>query len=391
MHNFGVVLIKGVAVFCFVFTSLASYPQVSVSQGLVYTNQEAVVSVQDDFFNKDTLIHQGSLLLSNHWYNQGFYTPSTGTIVLHGGRPQTFDHNNQPVYILEIRQGSAVKLPSNITIANTLLLKEGILTPDPTAKLVMAEESVVTGGSAVAYVDGTLYHTGLGRKFYPVGNNGSYAPVTLTGIRGEDPVVGVAFYSRGLSAKNSEDMQLVSGGYFWKQTTLTGRYDGSVVEAGAPWKEAQSAESLVLAGSNDLHGRYYNLGNTASRLSQGLYMVTSFLSFPYTYFTLGWLTEDTKKLYLPNAFSPRAANPEDRVIKVYGSGIAAEDFHLVIQDTWGHIVFETKSLDVATSQGWDGRNLHTSQAASSAVFRYVLIGKFTNGTPFKKSGTILRY
>ncbi len=375
----------------FAFVHLASYGQVSVSQGLLYTNQEAVVSVQGDFLNQDTLIHQGKLLLINHWYNQGFYPPSTGTIVLHGGQSQIFDHNNQPIYILEVRQGSNVKLPSNVTIENTLLLEEGILTPEAKAKLVMAENAVATGGSATAYVNGTLYHTGPGRKFYPVGNNGSYAPVTLTGIQGEDPVVGVAFYSRGLSAKNSEGVQIPSDGYFWKQTALSGRYDGSVIEAGAPWKESQSAESLVLAGSNDLNSRFYNLGNTASRLSQGRYTVTSFLSFPYPYFTFGWLIEDTKKLYLPNAFSPRASNPEDRVFKVYGNDMAAEDFHLVIQDAWGHIVFETKSLDLASSQGWDGRNLHSSQTESSAVFRYVLTGKFLNGTPLKKSGTILLY
>lgn len=85
---------------------------------------------------------------------------------------------------------------------------------------------------------------------------------------------------------------------------------------------------------------------------------------------------------VPNVLSPQAQHSEDRVIKVYGNCLSADGFHFQVIDRWGKRVYETKSLEAATIQGWDGGN-HTA-----GIYTYSLRARFDNGDAFQKQGTI---
>ncbi|MEQ9443104.1 MAG: gliding motility-associated C-terminal domain-containing protein [Cyclobacteriaceae bacterium] len=85
---------------------------------------------------------------------------------------------------------------------------------------------------------------------------------------------------------------------------------------------------------------------------------------------------------IPNVLSPQASHPDDRVIKVYGNCLAEAGFHFQVMDRWGGLVYETKSLTTAATQGWDGGN------NTAGIYTYSLRARFDNGTEFQKQGTI---
>ncbi len=59
-------------------------------------------------------------------------------------------------------------------------------------------------------------------------------------------------------------------------------------------------------------------------------------------------------LYIPNAFSP--TNPSSPVRLFKPVGINLKDYHIMVFDNWGHLMWESTKIDVHGSpeQGWDG-------------------------------------
>ena len=59
-------------------------------------------------------------------------------------------------------------------------------------------------------------------------------------------------------------------------------------------------------------------------------------------------------LYIPNAFSP--TNPSSPVKLFKPVGINLKDYHIMVFDNWGHLMWESTKIDVHGSpeQGWDG-------------------------------------
>ena len=51
-------------------------------------------------------------------------------------------------------------------------------------------------------------------------------------------------------------------------------------------------------------------------------------------------------------------------------------------------MYETRSFTEANEVGWQGVNKNTSEELELNVFTYILKGKFTEGAPFERTGTI---
>ena len=61
----------------------------------------------------------------------------------------------------------------------------------------------------------------------------------------------------------------------------------------------------------------------------------------------------SKGLFMPNALSPDNPSEEVRIFKTIGAGLI--EYHLVIYDTWGNLIWETTRLDNGVpAEGWDG-------------------------------------
>ena len=354
--------------------------QWTVQSGQVHTNEASLVVVDGDLINQAAFSQSGQLHLTGDLRNEGRFKTAESTISLIG-QNQSILLEKATLEALTV-EGGGIKSIQGDWFLNNLTLSNGILRVHPDVTLVLSASVSLTGGAATAYVEGFLYHTGTGRKVYPLGANGTYAPATLLNVQGTAPVVGLAYTSGVVNPFGTD--------FHWEQRVLGGSYSGSEVELTFESDnndfQLYSENVMVIAAETNF-GNETSLGqNVLGR--QGTQMsISSALSTTLPIVTVGFANQYAREpLYIPNAFSPHAPDPEDQSIKVYGQDIAEQDFYLAIQDAWGQIVYQTTSYQEAATQGWPG-----SSGQTSAVYRYLLKGKFTNGKTFTRTGTIAQY
>ena len=86
------------------------------------------------------------------------------------------------------------------------------------------------------------------------------------------------------------------------------------------------------------------------------------------------------EIFVANVFSPNGDGFNDFV---FARGTALTEIELIIYDRWGQKVFETKDITV----GWDGRS-PKGDPLNTAVFVYVVKGRFKNGDEATQKGNI---
>jgi gliding motility-associated-like protein len=93
------------------------------------------------------------------------------------------------------------------------------------------------------------------------------------------------------------------------------------------------------------------------------------------------LVEPTGKIVFPNAFRPESPIEENRVFK---PGILdhVENYHLMIFNRWGELIFESHDQNV----GWDGSV--DGKMAKEDVYIWKVEGNYTNGQPFTDKGDV---
>ena len=85
-------------------------------------------------------------------------------------------------------------------------------------------------------------------------------------------------------------------------------------------------------------------------------------------------------VYLPNAFTPDGDGLNDTFGAV-GEGIS--EYHLVVFNRWGEIVFESSDINVK----WDG--YLAAEKAPAGAYSYVVKGRGFEFGAFEKSGTVI--
>ncbi|MBN2349376.1 MAG: immunoglobulin domain-containing protein [Bacteroidales bacterium] len=103
------------------------------------------------------------------------------------------------------------------------------------------------------------------------------------------------------------------------------------------------------------------------------------------------IAEESGGITFPNAFTPNLGGPSDGsysasdfsndVFHPVGEGV--EEYHLEIYNRWGILLFE--SFDLAV--GWDG--YYKGEIIEKGVYVWKVSGKFNNGKPFEKMGTVM--
>jgi hypothetical protein len=97
--------------------------------------------------------------------------------------------------------------------------------------------------------------------------------------------------------------------------------------------------------------------------------------------------EDLHALFIPNVFSPKATNPENQKLKVFGTLIKEDNFQFRIYNQWGQLVYQTTSFIEANSMGWSGDIKGNNGQQSNNVYTYTVEGNFFDDVPFNKTGT----
>jgi len=89
------------------------------------------------------------------------------------------------------------------------------------------------------------------------------------------------------------------------------------------------------------------------------------------------------KVFPPNAFSPNAANAEDREFRIYSEGIVNEGYKLLIFNRWGQVIFESNSQE----NGWDGK-MKNGDFAPAGVYSWVIEYYDFLGEKHAQQGTV---
>ena len=387
----GMVLQKAVLMSAILFSSFYCPAQLLYNNGQeIFIGDNVLFTIQGDIQNDGDIINEGDIILTEDWRNNGTYT-GNGAMVLTGS-DQQFDHRQQEIYELVIEGGGEKHFMSGATINGNLYLTTGIITPSPDHKLFASPTLTIRGGSSKSYINGALYHQGAGIKFYPIGKDNHYSPVSLE-VYGNS-TLGYEVFRPNMANYFAIELREISALQYWQQDLVDGHIgSGSTITLPMTIENDQAtAEEIVIAGTALTEGTYMPLEtiNHTGMINSG--SITSYLNPNYNLFAIGLLAENPEEraLFIPNAFAPFSAraDEDDSRIKVYGKSISNEGFLFRIYNRWGSMVYETYSYEEAKTVGWDGINSNTGKAETMGSYKYSLKGQFLNGKPIEKTGTI---
>ncbi len=89
------------------------------------------------------------------------------------------------------------------------------------------------------------------------------------------------------------------------------------------------------------------------------------------------------RIFPPNAFSPNATEPIDRVFLINTEGIVSQGYHFMVLSRWDDIVFEVKD----EIKGWDGK-MKNGSFAPTGSYLWVLYYSDSLGIKHQQKGTV---
>ncbi len=89
------------------------------------------------------------------------------------------------------------------------------------------------------------------------------------------------------------------------------------------------------------------------------------------------------KVFPPNAFSPNAPDPINRIFLIKAEGIISQGYHFMILSRWDDIVFEVKD----EIKGWDGK-MKNGSFAPAGSYLWILYYSDSLGFEHQQKGTV---
>lgn len=340
--------------------------------------------VNGDIKNTGELNNNGIISFTGDWTNLGHYH-GEGLVEAGGHGPQKIAHHSQTITRLSVNGGSTKYIGGKLVIGKELILKQGIVGVSSNDHLKMSRNAVVTGGSWVSYVDGALTVEGDGYKFFPIGKNGTYAPIEFLDVNGP-----LAEYSMEVFENPPllpvEDI-VVKDTHYWQRKDIVGTFGSSAIAIDYDASRFNNSDEIVLVVGADWEKPFAAIREV--EFSQETDKVISHIQVSSPIIMLGevydrWVEAD---FYLPTALSSNASHADNRKIRIFGDRLADEGFHFQVFNRWGERVFESSSLDDMTFNGWDGRNMHGALLTTGTYpYRLTAIDKI--GRKFERKGVI---
>jgi len=219
------------------------------------------MAIQGDATNQGAIRNEGTLLVSGDWTNINSYLSQNGRFVLNGVSVQRVDNNGQTFYELELSGGGRKIFDSDVEVVGELLLVAGIAEVAAERTFLLRNGAALTGGSELSYIEGAFYQTGTGDLNFPVGANGTYAPIELLDVTGNSPVTGIEVVEPNPPATAGFGLTSVSEERYWERKLMSGTFNGSRVKISIVNEPTISdINKAVVAGGNNVGGEFTSFG-----------------------------------------------------------------------------------------------------------------------------------
>lgn len=313
---------------------------------IVSVSSQTVLTVPDSLVNTGTLINNGDLLISGAWINLGTYDAGTGEINFNSDLVQTINHNDQSFGKLTISGTGAKQFLANITIESELDLQSGILKSANGAKIILNQGAVVTGGSDLSHVAGSMEAKGAGDWIFPIGNGITFLPVEITNVTDASANATLTLHeiTSGDVLTGEVGLGNLSTKRYWELVLGAGNLNQSKIML--PLSDENDLTSnldlLIVAGSNTANGPYASLGQSSRTGDLTSGSVTSEQAPAVSFLTAAALTGE-RGIEVFNGVSVIQDGQNDwmkiRNIELYPSN------NVSIFNRWGDKVFEMSPYD----------------------------------------------
>jgi len=219
-----------------------------------------------------------------------------GSFIFNGDNPQLIPATNLPNSGLDSLNLSnlvfnntsnvAMSLEGPMVVNNSLILSSGNLNTTSAGILIIEEGGSISGGSSTSFVDGPMMKKGStnGEPFlFPIGANGVYAPVTISGLDSSKSEYTAQYFSDpppfGLGL--SENLTAVSQSGYWELFKKENSEDADITLhwTNGEVSDLDDIDNLVVVGKNEsttnIWESYGRLGVTGTINPASIGTVTS--------------------------------------------------------------------------------------------------------------------
>lgn len=352
------------------------------NQSNLYIN-EVNIYVDGEIDNSGLLINDGLIGVSQDWTNQGVYR-GKGALEVYGNTPQRIVHNDKLQKLLVKGWGTKF-IRGSLNITDELHLIQGILEVPEKNELSLNEKAIVYGGSKESYVEGAMTVEGTGYKFFPLGKNGTYAPIEFLDVKGTTAKYSVEVFENApvITVENT----IVKNGLYWQRKDIVGEFGGAAVALEFDPSHFIDINKMILVAGSDWNTPFLAIEDVELSQEKDQLRTRNLVTAPII--MLAEISEDWAEadFYFSNALSPKASNIENQKAKIFGDRLDDENFRFEVFNRWGSLVYENSSLESMKTNGWDGRSLNGDHLISGP-YPYRLIAYDKTGKRFERKGVI---
>lgn len=342
-------------------------------------------------YNEGIIVNDGSLNISGDIRQYTGKYSGTGKVELAGTSPQLVELNPTVMAEVILDNPEGITLRGSLEISGVLSLVSGRLHTSDQDTLLLADKATISGGSPASFISGPLHHSGTGNKFYPIGYNDTYLPVTLDELRGGNSLVTAVVTNTNVPVSGAmpATYELLDP-YYWQRESYGDVFSGTKVILPLFDEFADRNRLMIASATKDLTA--YDIPSEVSFVAGDYY--TGVMSVSEIYGEVIALAmadpalADAAPFYIPNAINASAAEDDNRVIKVYGD-IRTENFIYVVFDRRGSEIFKSHDLEFMRSTGWDGRMGQTGKMAPAGSYIYAVKGETSDGQTINQTGQVV--